>query len=130
MAKRREKTKCGPKQIYSYSQRGTANAGATNSGQGKAMAAALNNLSQRQHQQREQSVPIKKDTYLNALISGFSGQRVALNIKSILYGGKILPVKLEAYDLGGLAGLYVPERAFRDFTKDPGNNTIQGGYYQ
>ena len=213
-----------------YSQRGTANAGVTNSGQDKAMAAALNNLSQRQHQQREQSVPppkdpmvtfreqmayldsmnkandpavkaerqrkellakaeaerkndpallvhkatgsnagfntvmpdqpddfikvvidenltgyagsrirlrllddinigpylIKKDTYLYALISGFSGQRVTLSIKSVLYGGKILPVKLEVYDLDGLAGLYVPESAFRDFTKDLGNNTIQG----
>ncbi len=30
------------------------------------------------------------------------------------------------YDLDGLAGLYVPESAFRDFTKDLGNNTIQG----
>jgi len=213
-----------------YSQRGTANAGVTNSGQDKAMAAALNNVSQRQHQQREQSVPpakdpmatfreqmayldsmnkandpaakaerqrkeilakaeaerkndpalsvhkatgsnavfntvmpeqpddfikvvidenltgyagsrirlrllddinigpylIKKDTYLYALISGFSGQRVTLSIKSVLYGGKILPVKLEVYDLDGLAGLYVPESAFRDFTKDLGNNTIQG----
>jgi conjugative transposon TraM protein len=214
-----------------YSQRGTANAGVTNSGQDKAMAAALNNLSQRQHQQREQNtVPqpkdpmatfreqmayldsmnkandpavkaerqrkellakaeaerkndpallvhnatgsnagfntvmpeqpddfikvvidenltgyagsrirlrllddinigpylIKKDTYLYALISGFSGQRVTLSVKSVLYGGKILPVKLEVYDLDGLAGLYVPESAFRDFTKDLGNNTIQG----
>ena len=69
---------------------------------------------------------IKKDTYLFALISGFSGQRVTLTIKSVLYGGKILPVKLEVYDLDGLAGLYVPESAFRDFTKDLGNNTIQG----
>jgi conjugative transposon TraM protein len=213
-----------------YSQHGIQNAGVTNSGQDKAMAAALNNLSQRQHQQREQSVPpakdpmatfreqmayldsmnkandpavkaerqrkellakaeaehkndpalsvqkatgsnagfntvmpdqaddfikvvidenltgyagsrirlrllddinvghylIKKDTYLYALISGFSGQRVTLSVKSVLYGGKILPVKLEVYDLDGLAGLYVPESAFRDFTKDLGNNTIQG----
>jgi len=69
---------------------------------------------------------IKKDTYLFALISGFSGQRVTLTIKSVLYGGKILPVNLEVYDLDGLAGLYVPESAFRDFTKDLGNNTIQG----
>lgn len=69
---------------------------------------------------------IRKDTYLYALISGFSGQRVTLSVKSILYGGKILPVKLEIYDLDGLAGLYVPESAFRDFTKDLGNNTIQG----
>jgi len=69
---------------------------------------------------------IQKDTYLFALISGFSGQRVTLSVKSILYDGKILPVKLEVYDLDGIAGLYVPESDFRDFTKDLGTNTIEG----
>jgi conjugative transposon TraM protein len=69
---------------------------------------------------------IPKDTYLFALISGFSGQRVTLSVKSILFQGKILPVKLEVYDLDGLAGLYVPESAFRDFTKDASTNVIQG----
>lgn len=51
---------------------------------------------------------IKKGTYLFALITGFSGQRVELSVKSILYKNKILPVKLIVYDLDGLAGLYVP----------------------
>ena len=37
-----------------------------------------------------------------------------------------MPVKLEIYDLDGLQGLYVPESAFRDFTKDLGTNTVQG----
>jgi len=69
---------------------------------------------------------IRKGTYLYALISGFSGQRVSLSVKSILYENEELPVKLEMYDLDGLKGLYVPESQFRDFTKDLGNNTIQG----
>jgi conjugative transposon TraM protein len=69
---------------------------------------------------------VPKDTYLYALISGFSGQRVTLSVKSILFNGRLLPVKLEVYDLDGIEGLYVPESAFRDFTKDLGNNTIQG----
>ena len=69
---------------------------------------------------------IKKNTCLYALISGFNGQRVTLNVKSIVYQDKILPVKLEVYDLDGLEGLYVPESAFRDFTKDAGTNVIQG----
>lgn len=72
------------------------------------------------------SYRIRKGSYLYALITGFSGQRVELSVKSILYENKILPVKLEVYDLDGLAGLYVPESAFRDFTKDLGNNTVQG----
>jgi len=69
---------------------------------------------------------IKKDTYLYALITGFSGQRVTLSVKSIFYQDKILPVKLDIYDLDGLPGLYVPESAFRDFTRDLGTNTVQG----
>jgi len=71
-------------------------------------------------------VLVPKDTYIYALISGFSEQRVTLSIKTILSGGRILPVKLEVYDLDGLPGLYVPASAFRDFTKDLGTNSIQG----
>ena len=69
---------------------------------------------------------IKKGTYLYALISGFSAQRATLTINSIISCGKILPVKLEVYDLDGLKGLYVPNSQFRDFTKDLGTNSIQG----
>jgi len=71
-------------------------------------------------------VLVPKDTYIYALISGFSEQRVTVSIKSILSGGKILPVKLEVYDLDGLPGLYVPASAFRDFTKDLGGSSVQG----
>jgi conjugative transposon TraM protein len=69
---------------------------------------------------------VKKGTYLYALVSGFSQQRVTLSITTILSDGKILPVKLELYDLDGLPGLYVPSSAFRDFTKDLGSNSVQG----
>ncbi|MES2063425.1 MAG: conjugative transposon protein TraM [Bacteroidota bacterium] len=69
---------------------------------------------------------ITKGSYLYALINGFSGQRVTLEVRSIFFQGKILPVKLDLYDTDGLPGLYVPESAFRDFTKDLGTNTIQG----
>lgn len=69
---------------------------------------------------------IKKGTYLFALVSGFTEQRVTLSVTSILYDGKILPVKLDIYDMDGLPGLYVPSSAFRDFTKDLGSNSVQG----
>lgn len=69
---------------------------------------------------------IGKGSYVYAMISGFSGQRVTLAITSILCSGKILPVKLEVYDLDGLPGLYVPSSAFRDFTKNLGSNSVQG----
>ncbi|MFC0513154.1 conjugative transposon protein TraM [Mucilaginibacter angelicae] len=69
---------------------------------------------------------IRKGTYLFAQISGFSEQRVTLTITTILSGGKILPVKLEVYDLDGMPGLYVPSSAFREFTKDLGSSSVQG----
>lgn len=72
------------------------------------------------------TVSVPKDTYLYALVSGFSGQRVTFTIKTILFNGRLLPVKLEIYDQDGLAGLYVPDSRFRDFTKDLGTSTIQG----
>ncbi len=71
-------------------------------------------------------VSVKKGTYLYALINGFSGQRVTLLVTSILVDSQVLPVKLEIYDLDGMPGLYVPESAFRDFTKDLGGNSMQG----
>jgi conjugative transposon TraM protein len=69
---------------------------------------------------------ISKGTYVFAQINAFSGQRVSLAITSILFDGKILPVKLQVYDMDGMPGLYVPASAFRDFTKDLGGNAIQG----
>jgi conjugative transposon TraM protein len=69
---------------------------------------------------------IRKGTYLFAQISGFSEQRVTLTVTTILAEGKILPVKLEIYDLDGMPGLYVPSSAFREFTKDLGSNSVQG----
>jgi conjugative transposon TraM protein len=71
-------------------------------------------------------IPVKKGTQLFAQVSGFSEQRVVLTVSSLVTNGKILPVKLEVYDLDGLPGLYVPASAFRDFTKDLGGTSVQG----
>ncbi|RZJ23695.1 MAG: conjugative transposon protein TraM [Acinetobacter sp.] len=69
---------------------------------------------------------LKKGNYLYAEINGFSEQRVKLTITSILNGAKILPVKLEIYDLDGMPGLFVPSSAFREFSKNLGENSMQG----
>ncbi|TKC08025.1 conjugative transposon protein TraM [Pedobacter polaris] len=69
---------------------------------------------------------VKKGNYLYAEINGFSEQRVKLGITSILNGAKILPVKLDIYDLDGMPGLYVPSSAFREFSKNLGGNSMQG----
>jgi hypothetical protein len=72
------------------------------------------------------SLPLKKGTYLYAEISGFSQQRVKLSITSIAREDKIIPVRLEIYDLDGLEGLYVPSSNFREFSRNLGTESVQG----
>ena len=69
---------------------------------------------------------IGKGTYLYAIVSGFSAQRIHFAIQSIMSGGQLLPVNLKIYDGDGLKGLYVPASAFREFTQELGSNTVQG----
>ncbi len=69
---------------------------------------------------------IEKGTCLYANIDGFSAQRVNLSIRSVFYNDRVLPVKLDVYDLDGMKGLYVPRSAFREFTRELGSNSIQG----
>lgn len=69
---------------------------------------------------------IKKGTMLYGQISGFSLQRVNLNIVSILNNGEILPINLSVYDVDGMQGLYVPASAFREMMRELGQNSIQG----
>ncbi|SFA54955.1 Bacteroides conjugative transposon TraM protein [Pedobacter suwonensis] len=69
---------------------------------------------------------LPKGTDLYARISGFSEQRVQLEISSVICSGKILPIKLLVYDTDGLPGLYVPASAFREFSKGLGSSPVQG----
>lgn len=69
---------------------------------------------------------ITKGTPLYALISGFSLQRVNLNIVSVMHQNEILPISLNIYDIDGMEGLYVPSSAFREMTRSMGENIVQG----
>lgn len=69
---------------------------------------------------------IEKGTVLYALISGFSLQRVNLNIVSVMYQNEILPINLNIYDVDGMEGLYVPQSVFREMSRTMAENTIQG----
>ncbi|MEL7585288.1 MAG: conjugative transposon protein TraM [Prolixibacteraceae bacterium] len=71
-------------------------------------------------------IRIAKGTCLYANINGFSAQRVTFSIQSVFHNDQILPVKLDVYDLDGMKGLYVPQSAFREFTRELGSNSIQG----
>lgn len=69
---------------------------------------------------------IPKGSVLFGQISGFSMQRVTLNIVSVLANGEILPVNLSIYDVDGMKGLYVPQSVFRDMVREMGSNSVQG----
>ncbi len=69
---------------------------------------------------------INKGTILYGQISGFSMQRVNLNVISILKEGNILPVNLSVFDMDGMQGLYVPQSDFREMLREMGSNSVQG----
>lgn len=69
---------------------------------------------------------INKGAFLFANITGFSAERVKLDVTSVMYANEILPIKLSIYDVDGMEGLYVPESQFREFTKELGAETVQG----
>lgn len=69
---------------------------------------------------------LEKGTILYSQISGFTMQRVNLNIVSVLHKGEILPINLSIYDNDGIQGLYVPASAFREMMREMGANSIQG----
>ena len=74
----------------------------------------------------KKKVQVKKGTFLFAEISGFSQQRVFLNIVSVMVDNDIYPINLSIYDMDGMKGLYVPSSAFREMTRELGANSIQG----
>lgn len=69
---------------------------------------------------------LDKGTVLYGQISGFTLQRVNLNIVSVMKAGEILPVNLSVYDSDGMQGLYVPNSAFREMLRELGSNSVQG----
>ena len=69
---------------------------------------------------------IPKGTILYGQISGFTLQRVNLNVVSVLVDGNILPINLSVFDIDGMQGLYVPASAFREMMRELGTNSLQG----
>jgi conjugative transposon TraM protein len=69
---------------------------------------------------------INKGTLLYGQISGFSLQRVNLNVLSVLNNGEILPINLSVFDMDGMQGLYVPQSDFREMLREMGSNSVQG----
>jgi conjugative transposon TraM protein len=68
----------------------------------------------------------EKGAYLYGLVSGFSAQRVHVDINSVLYGNAILKTKLTIYDNDGIKGLYVPNSDFREMMQNAGGQMVSG----
>ena len=61
---------------------------------------------------------LPKGSYIYAIMSGFSSQRVKGTVKSLLLYDEIVRVSLSLYDTDGLEGLYVPSSSFRETARD------------
>ncbi len=55
-----------------------------------------------------------------------SNERLKVNIASVRAGNNIIPVSLEAYDMDGLAGIYVPGSISRDVAKQSADEGMNG----
>lgn len=82
---------------------------------------------------------LAKGTYIYGNVSGFSEQRVKINISSIMINGRRIKVNLSVFDNDGQEGFFVPQSSFRDLSKQIGSqisnqnitmNTSDGGIEQ
>ena len=70
---------------------------------------------------------LPKGYYLYGKVTGFSDERVKINITSILTNGQIIKVNIAVYDNDGQEGFYVPKSAFRDASKQAGSQISSQG---
>jgi len=55
-----------------------------------------------------------------------SNERLKITISSVRTGNNIIPVSLEAYDLDGMAGIYIPGSINRDVAKQSADESMNG----
>ena len=58
-------------------------------------------------------------------IASLNNERLEIEISTIRKGNSIFPVKLEVYDLDGLAGIYIPGSITREVAKQSADNGLQ-----
>jgi conjugative transposon TraM protein len=57
--------------------------------------------------------------------ANIQGERLAIEVNSILYDGMIFPVQLGVYDLDGMSGIYIPGAITRDVAKESADRSMQ-----
>lgn len=73
------------------------------------------------------NVKLSKGFYLYGQVTGFSAERVKINITSILANNELLKVNIAIYDNDGQEGFYVPKSAFREASKQAGGQIASQG---
>ena len=61
---------------------------------------------------------MKSGDYIYGIVTGITGQRVNISIKSVMVKGKICKVNLVVYDNDGMEGFFIPDNYFRTMTKE------------
>jgi len=67
---------------------------------------------------------IGKDHFVYGIAS-LDKERLEISVHSIRDGASLFPVKLEVYDMDGLAGIYIPGAIGREVAKQSGDNALQ-----
>ena len=67
---------------------------------------------------------IPKESFVFGITS-LNGERLQIEITSIRTASSLFPVKLEVYDMDGLAGIYIPGAITRDVAKQSADNSLQ-----
>ncbi|MGF2413549.1 conjugative transposon protein TraM [Ferruginibacter sp.] len=67
---------------------------------------------------------VKKGNFVFG-IAELNDERLEINITSIRNNNSLFPVKLEVFDMDGLAGIYIPGAISRDVAKQSTDNSLQ-----
>lgn len=67
---------------------------------------------------------VPKDQFIHGTCA-INGERLTIQINSILTGNTLLPVSLSVYDLDGLEGIYIPGAITRDAAKQASDDALQ-----
>lgn len=70
-------------------------------------------------------VLIPKESFIYGTAS-LNEERLIVNIESVRHENSIFPVKLSAYDLDGIPGIYIPGAISRDVSKQSLSQNVQG----
>lgn len=67
---------------------------------------------------------MKSGDYIYGIVTGITGQRVNISIKSVMVKGKICKVNLVVYDNDGMEGFFIPDNYFRTMTKEIASTAV------